>query len=154
MDLLVASPQGRGGLWASLLGRWRWWVSSSINLYFCNLGQIWRKKHKNTWYTADSVSITFGEVPIQHFHGIELMPWISLPSTPTIDRDQGSRVRIWLLGSLGLLLVWMGRMHRMGGWGGSLNESEVVYTLLLTGMSEQSIESRDQAMYKGAHKRI
>ena len=48
----------------------------------------------------------------------------------------------------------MGRMHRMGGRGGSLNESEVVYTLLLTGMSEQSIESRDQAMYKGAHKRI
>ena len=38
----------------------------------------------------------------------------------------------------------MGRMHRMGGRGGSLNESEVVYTLLLTGMSEQSIESRDQ----------
>ena len=30
----------------------------------------------------------------------------------------------------------MGRMHRMGGLGGSLNESEVVYTLLLTGMSE------------------
>ena len=42
----------------------------------------------------------------------------------------------------------------MGGRGESLNESEVVYTQLLTGMSEQRIESRDQAMYKGPHKRI
>ena len=147
MDPLVASPRGEADF------EHPYWEDGDdgflllLTSTFATLAKF--RQTKNTWYTTDSVSMTFGEVSFYHFHGIEWMQWISLPSTPTIDRDQGSRVRIWLLGSLGLLLVWMGRMHRMGGLGGSLNESEVVYTLLLTGMSERSIESRDQALYKG-----